>query len=213
MQGRTHDDNGMPLRCGLDYINGQQGDVAQQMREYRDTNCVGPGESLDTGRVTNSTTIRSGALQFEDGGRRLGSLRWVSNATIDGIETEVLLQIHGHRPILPVDVRNLTDGVYRGIRLSGGYNLAIGDDIVHDPEYETDLADIDAMSIITSFDSEGTGITLVKSLLSLAVILVIATVGVVLMVKVRASKPEQSAPVPDAAAWDATPWDSTGKSQ
>jgi hypothetical protein len=69
------------------------------------------------------------------------------------------------------------------------------------------------MSIITSFDSEGTGITLVKSLLSLAVILVIATVGVVLMVKVRASKPEQSAPVPDAAAWDATPWDSTGKSQ
>ena len=213
LQGRTHDDHGMPLRCGLDYIHGQHGDVGQQMREYRDTNCVGPGESLDTGRVTNSTTIRSGALQFEDNGRRLGSLRWVSNATIDGVETEVLFQIHGHRPVLPDDVANLVDGVYRGIRLSGGYNLAIGDDIVHDPEYETDLADIDAMSIITPLDGEGGVTPLIRTLLRLAVILVIATVGVVLVVKVRAGKPEQSAPVPDAAAWDATPWGPTDKSQ
>jgi hypothetical protein len=208
MQGKTHDERGMPLRCGLEYIqsqSGNSGSMKQQMKEYRDAKCVGLGEELNTGRVANASAVRSGALQFEDQGKRVGSLRWISNATIDGEETEVIFQVHGHRPVLPNDVDNLPDGYYRGVRISGGYNLDVGENIVHDPEYETDLVDVEAMSYDVTLISGGPPI--VKLVLAALAFAVITILVVVLTVRLKSPKGLPEAAIPDAQHWGgSTTW-------
>ncbi len=75
------------------------------MKEYQDTACKQRGEEIQMSDETRPEAIRAGAIHFEDNGANLGRIRWVSNATVDGVETEVLFQLHGARPVLPKDVR------------------------------------------------------------------------------------------------------------
>ncbi len=122
-----HDMSGHPLDCGLAYFgptpapaNGRSSDnsdngvsesqenkhgVHDRMKEYQDTACKQRGEEIQMSDETRPEAIRAGAIHFEDNGANLGRIRWVSNATVDGVETEVLFQLHGARPVLPKDVR------------------------------------------------------------------------------------------------------------
>ena len=222
MNGQTHDNFGHPLKCGLDYVqsdnpnnsgenNGGNGTTGeghgnqhderdQQLELYKNANCVQEGDEINTGIVDNASAIRSGSMHFNDEGRKFGSMRWVSNATVDGNETEVLFQIHGHRPVLPLDVINLPNGNYRGVRISGGYNLVIGEDVLHDPEYEADLMDIETLS----YNFEAAGFSIRN--LPLGIMGVVAFIGVgallgVVMYTRNSSKRKVEAPLPEAAQW------------
>jgi hypothetical protein len=63
----------------------------------------------------------------------------VSNATVDGLETEVLFQMHGARPVLSADIDDDNDDLWAGVRMVGGYNYVIGDSVFHDPEFGADV--------------------------------------------------------------------------
>ena len=127
-----HDIEGNPLECGLDYVvtetvdtegrstgaptdnssdenektddEKRQDAVHEKMKQYRDTACVQRGEEMEMTSESRPQAIRAGAIHFDDNGANLGRVRWVSNATVDGVETEVLFQIHGARPVSQSDV-------------------------------------------------------------------------------------------------------------
>ena len=124
---RSHDLAGHPLDCGLAYVGsssplteGRSSDnsedevsdsqekkqsVHERMKEYRDTACKQRGEVIQMTDESRPEAIRAGAIHFQDNGANLGRIRWVSNATVDGVETEVLFQLNGARPVLGEDVR------------------------------------------------------------------------------------------------------------
>ncbi len=122
-----HDLSGNPLDCGLAYVGSfspsaearssddsddevsdsqeRKHSVHDRMKEYHDTACKQRGEVIEMSDESRPEAIRAGAIHFEDNGANLGRIRWVSNATVDGVETEVLFQLHGARPVLDKDVR------------------------------------------------------------------------------------------------------------
>ena len=159
--GPNHDQQGNPLRCGLEYVSGggddgtsdtqargsttetaEQQKLKQRIREYTETACRKRGDVVaDTVESDEARpeVIRSGSLHFEDNGAQLGRIRWVSNATVDGLETEVLFQMHGARPVLPEDIHEDNTDLWAGVRAVGGYNYVIGDSVFHDPEFGADV--------------------------------------------------------------------------
>ena len=153
--GPDHDQQGNPLRCGLAYVSGGGNDgtsdtpvtvkeekLKQRIREYTETACRQRGDVIDDTAESDEArpeAIRSGSLHFEDNGARLGRIRWVSNATVDGLETEVLFQMHGARPVLSADIDDDNDDLWAGVRMVGGYNYVIGDSVFHDPEFGADV--------------------------------------------------------------------------
>ena len=153
--GPDHDQQGNPLRCGLAYVSRDGGDdtsdtpvtvkeekLKQRIREYTDTACRQRGDVIDNTVDSDEArpeVIRSGSLHFEDNGARLGRIRWVSNATVDGLETEVLFQMHGARPVQSGDIHDDNNDLWAGVRAVGGYNYVIGDSVFHDPEFGADV--------------------------------------------------------------------------
>ena len=230
-----HDIEGHPLECGLDYVdleddaegratgaptdNSSDEDektddekrrdaVYERMKEYRDTDCMQRGEEMEMTSESRPQAIRAGAIHFDDNGANLGRVRWVSNATVDGVETEVLFQIHGARPVTHSDV-NGAEGLWSGMRLVGGYNFVIGESVYHDPEFSTDVITIDTQSfndpIIFGTGNVGKLVSQLFRLLPLALGIVVLTA---VMVGVASSKSRrEQAPVPSqqqyvpAGAW------------
>ena len=202
----THDDFGHPLKCGLDYV--QKGDmqgnssVRDQVKEYRDTHCSSDGDELSEERVKNSSMVRAGGVHFDNNGARMGSVRWVSNATIDGVEEEVLFQIHGIRPVVKADLRNnsLPDGHYKGMRMIGGYNHPVGDNITHDPEYDVDVLTLDTMAFgepLEMFaDQRGRIQMLLKIAPILGGVIIIGIAGTIMVARRNAKK---AAMIPQSA--------------
>lgn len=226
-----HDAHGRPLHCGLAYVSGgdapgsppgtqaRQSDqqdsdhpdsrsraerVHDRIREYRDTACIQRGDDIASDRVQAPQAIRSGGLHFEDNGLRIGQIRWVSNATVDGVETEVLFQLHDARPVLPSDVDGSDDSLWAGMRMVGAYNYVIGENQTHDPDFTTDVVVFESQSYGEPIEWQGAGgivsrlfmIGLVRiallSLLVCAVVVGVVTVG-------RAGR--ASAPMPPVAGF------------
>ena len=206
----THDKFGHPLKCGLDYVkNGGVEDnssVKEQVKEYRDTHCSSDGDELDEEKVRNSSMVRAGGIHFDNNGARMGSIRWVSNATIDGMEEEVLFQIHGIRPVVRADLRNssLPDGHYKGMRLIGGYNHPVGDNITHDPEYDVDVLTLDTMAFgepLEMFaDQRGRIQMLLKIAPILGGVIIIGVAGTIMVARRNAKK---AAMIPKSAEFPA----------
>jgi hypothetical protein len=227
-----HDIEGNPLECGLDYevvtegrATGAPTDntsdedektddekrrdaVFERMKEYRDTDCIQRGEDMEMTSESRPQAIRAGAIHFDDNGANLGRVRWVSNATVDGVETEVLFQVHGARPVTHSDV-NGAEGMWSGMRLVGGYNFVIGESVYHDPEFSTDVITIDTQSfndpIFYGNGNVGKLVSQLFRLLPLALGIVVLTA---VMVGVASSKSRrEQAPVPSqqqyvpAGAW------------
>ncbi|MDC0056342.1 hypothetical protein OAJ94_04750 [Deltaproteobacteria bacterium] len=191
----THDQFGHPLKCGMDYVemnNNGQGNAQKDSKKFKQTDCSPEGEELKEEGISNASAVRAGGLHFDNDGAKMASIRWVSNATIDEVEEEVLFQLHGIRPINKEDLQtsSLPDGHYKGVRMIGGYNHPVGENITHDPEY-----DIDVMTIDTSGFGEPTNLgnqVLVRNLMRIAPIimgaLVVGVAGTVLMVRRKAKK-------------------------
>lgn len=206
----THDRFGRPLKCNLDYVekDGSQNNdsVREQIKEYKNTHCSSDGEELKEDKIGNASMIRAGGLHFDDEGARWGSIRWVSNATIDGVEEEVLFQIHGIRPVVRADLRNnsLPDGVYKGIRMIGGYNHPIGDNITHDPEYDVDvMTNMETLSFgepLQELSQRGPLQMLMRLAPILAGVIIVGVAGTVLVAKRKARK---AAMVPKSAEFPA----------
>jgi hypothetical protein len=227
-----HDIEGNPLECGLDYEVVTEGRatvaptdntsdedektddekrrdaVFERMKEYRDTDCIQRGEDMEMTSESRPQAIRAGAIHFDDNGANLGRVRWVSNATVDGVETEVLFQVHGARPVTHSDV-NGAEGMWSGMRLVGGYNFVIGESVYHDPEFSTDVITIDTQSfndpIFYGNGNVGKLVSQLFRLLPLALGIVVLTA---VMVGVASSKSRrEQAPVPSqqqyvpAGAW------------
>ena len=191
----NHDKFGHPLKCGMDYVemnNNGQGNGQKNSKKFEQTHCSPEGDELKEEGISNASAVRAGGLHFDNDGAKMASIRWVSNATVDGVEEEVLFQIHGIRPIHKEDLQNssLPDGHYKGVRMIGGYNHPVGENITHDPEY-----DIDVMTINTAGFGEPIDLgnrVLLRNLMQIAPIvigaLVVGVAGTVLMVRRKAKK-------------------------
>jgi hypothetical protein len=231
-----HDIEGNPLECGLEYTAStadedgetegratgeptddnektddekRQDAVHEKMKQYRDTACVQRGEVMDMTSESRPQAIRAGAIHFDDNGANLGRVRWVSNATVDGVETEVLFQIHGARPVTHSDVNGDDGRRWSGMRLVGGYNFVIGETVYHDPEFSTDVITIDTQSFNDPiFYGNGNFGKLVSQLFQIlpTVLGIVVLVAVMAGVATSKSRREQ-APVPSqqqyvpAGAW------------
>jgi hypothetical protein len=115
-----------------------------------DTDCKQGGEELPVDDQSHPQAIRAGGIHFNDNSANLGRIRWVSNATVDGLETEVLFQLHGARPVLASDIKQ-NEGLWVGVRMVGGYNYVLGTSVYHDPEYSADILTIDTQSFDDPF--------------------------------------------------------------
>jgi hypothetical protein len=166
------DYNGHPLRCGVDYVQPgsstearaseepvmdnktdeeqKKDKVQERIHEYMDTDCKQGGEELPVDDQSHPQAIRAGGIHFNDNSANLGRIRWVSNATVDGLETEVLFQLHGARPVLASDIKQ-NEGLWVGVRMVGGYNYVLGTSVYHDPEYSADILTIDTQSFDDPF--------------------------------------------------------------
>ena len=51
---------------------------------------------------------------------------------------EVVYQVHGRRNVTQVDLPDNNTDRYRGVRLIGGFNYPVAEDIIHDPEVSSD---------------------------------------------------------------------------
>ena len=190
-----HDKFGHPLKCGMDYVemnnNGQENEQ-KKSKKFEQTHCSSEGMELKEEEISNASVVRAGGLHFDNDGAKMASIRWVSNATVDGVEEEVLFQIHGIRPINKEDLQNssLPDGHYKGVRMIGGYNHPVGENITHDPEYDIDVMTIDTAGFGEPFDLRSQG--LVRNLMRIAPLimgaLVVGVAGTVLMVRRKAKK-------------------------
>ena len=142
--------------------------------------------------VSNASVVRAGGLHFDNDGAKMASIRWVSNATVDGVEEEVLFQVHGIRPINKEDLQNssLPNGHYKGVRMIGGYNHPVGENITHDPEYDIDVMTIDTAGFGEPIDLGNR--FLFRNLMQIAPIvmgaIVVGIAGTVLMVRRKAKK-------------------------
>ena len=182
--------------------------VHEKMKQYHDTACMQRGDVMDMTSESRPQAIRAGAIHFDDNGANLGRVRWVSNATVDGVETEVLFQIHGARPVTHSDV-NGAEGLWSGMRLVGGYNFVIGETVYHDPEFSTDVITIDTQSFNDPiFYGNGNFGKLVGQLFRLLPLALGIVVLTAVMVGVVSSKSRrEQAPVPShqqyvpAGAW------------
>jgi len=187
----THDKFGHPLKCGMGYVekdnNGQK-----DSKKFEQTRCTPEGDELKEEGISNGSAVRAGGLHFDNDGAKMASIRWVSNATIDGVEEEVLFQLHGIRPIHKEDLLNssLPDGHYKGVRMIGGYNHPVGENITHDPEYDIDVMTIDTAGFGEPIDLGSQ--VLVRNLMRIAPIimgaLVVGVAGTVLLVRRKAKK-------------------------
>jgi hypothetical protein len=193
IQSQDRDQEGHPLKCGLDYVQGMDAD-----HDFSATDCRKRGEEIEAGRVSRPEVIRAGTLRFDDNGANLGRIRWVSNATVDDVETEVLFQIHGARKVIPADV-NGSEGLFIGVRLVGGYNYVAGNDSYHDPEFGADVLTIDPQGFTAPLDQPvRKGLMKLISMVSVLVIVVVA-IGM-------AASRRREAPMPDASYTPTGPW-------
>ncbi len=182
--------------------------VHEKMKKYHDTACMQRGDVMDMTSESRPQAIRAGAIHFDDNGANLGRIRWVSNATVDGVETEVLFQVHGARPVTHSDV-NGREGLWSGMRIVGGYNFVIGESVYHDPEFSTDVITIDTQSFNNPiFYGNGNVGKLVSQLLRILPLALGIVVLTAVMVGVVSSKSRrEQAPVPSeqqyvpAGAW------------
>jgi len=181
----------------------KQEKVKERVREYTQTACIQRGAELATDGEARPEVVRAGAIHFQDNGANLGRVRWVSNATVDGLETEVLFQLHGARPIIPEDVGD-NDGIWAGVRLVGGYNYVIGNNVYHDPEFSADIMTMDTQSFGSPAVFNGGLFGLVKILPLLIGVVVLGVIGVAV---VSARDRRDTAPLPQqqqyapAGAW------------
>jgi len=219
-----HDLHGNPLDCGLAYVEkeddveteGRQHESDEERREeerrekvrakirtYEATACAQRGEEIAAGGIAAPQVVRAGAIRFDDDGVSAGLLRWVSNATADGVETEVLFQVHGARPALPSDMGR-DDGLGIGIRMVGGYNYVAAADVYHDPEFSADILTVETQGFVEPVTGIGAPglfrILLGSGLLVMAVFALAVGVAVGAVVKRR----RDVAPMP-ATKWEAVP--------
>ena len=116
-------------------------DAAENRYDRGTGDCADHGELKDDA-VKRATAIRGGGLYFEDSGAELGRLRWVNNVTVreegEEMNFEVVYQVHGRRNVTQVDLPDNNTDHYRGVRLIGGFNYPVAEDIIHDPEVSSD---------------------------------------------------------------------------
>ena len=182
--------------------------VHERMKQYRDIACMQRGQVMEMTSESRPEVIRAGAIHFDDNGADIGRLRWVSNATVDGVETEVLFQIHGARPVIQQDVDD-RDGLWAGVRIVGGYNYVIGDSVYHDPEFSTDVLTINTESFGEPFIySDGNLALLIQRLiriLPLALGIVVISLDGIVGVSNRNRRKQAPLPSPPqyvpAGAW------------
>ena len=166
------------------------------------------GEIMPRSSEAKAQAIRSGGVHFDDNGANLGRVRWVSNATVDGVETEVLFQVHGARPVVPSDIDD-KEGLWAGVRLVGGYNYVIGESVYHDPEFSTDVITIDTQSFGNPFVYGNGNVAKLVSLFfgKLPMVLGVVVLLVVLVGVASSKSRREQAPVPSqqqyvpAGAW------------
>jgi hypothetical protein len=178
--------------------------VRDRMREYRDTACIQRGDPIASDEFTSPQSIRSGGLHFEDNGIRIGMIRWVSNATVDDVETEVLFQLHGARPVLPSDLSASDDSLWAGMRMVGAYNYVIGENQTHDPDFTTDVVVFETQSYGEAIEWQGAG-NIVTRLLKTGVlpIILLGLIVVITIAGVVSSRRggNQGAPMPPTAGY------------
>ncbi len=222
-----HDENGNPLRCGLAYVssdgpgtgaqapedeppkNESEEKIRERIHKYKETACRQRGDDVQHDGADAPEAIRAGAIHFADKGARFGTIRWVSNATIDnGIETEVLFQIAGMRPVLPVDIEG-SDGLWAGIRIVGGYNYVLGERIYHDPEFSSEVVTVQTEAFgeaSSTFNTQG----LLRVLLGRALPVMLLMLVVAVVIGAVRSNANRDAPMPGEGYTPSGGWQDPG---
>lgn len=137
----------------------------------------------DTTGTTTPQPLGTPSLTFGGENSRIGSMRWVSNATVDGVQGQVYAQIMGG---VPMDMMGMSGTMFKGFAVLGGLSFPGGAMIVHDPTFSSDaLVDI-GTATTTKLPGAFFGIALIVA--------AIVIVAVVLLVAMETKKPKQRAP-------------------
>ena len=120
-----------------------------------------------------------GQITFADSFSRVGSFRWTSNVTVDGVQESMLFQVQGGSRV----VLSNGESVFYGFMVRGAFIYPAGRTIVHDPSMS---AESFAPSVSTGFNLTPLGILLIQ----------VAVVGVAIIpalyLRSRARRPKQN---------------------
>jgi hypothetical protein len=142
------------------------------------------GVSVNESTGTNTPRpLERPSLTFGGENSRIGSLQWVSNATVDGVQKQLYAQIMGG---VPVQARGMNGAMFTGFAVLGGISFPGGGLIMHDPTFSSDALVAIGSSTTTTFPGALFGIALI-----VAAVVIIA---VVLLVVMEGKKPKQRAP-------------------
>lgn len=96
--------------------------------------------------------ITRDAIAFRDNWQRIAFFSWVSNVTVDGIEKNLLFQVHAWEPL----AFSYANGNFRGFCVHGAFLYPQGSTIYHEPEMNAEasmftIQDVDARVVLRVF--------------------------------------------------------------
>jgi hypothetical protein len=119
--------------------------------------------------------LKSRYIKFGDNWQRIGRLTWISNVTVDNVDTHMHAQIQGYKRTILIGAKG---NVYAGFAVLGGFSYPGGNSIYHDPTVD---------GSVTFFDTKPQPrIPIVLTFLSFCVVGVGVSVGA--FVYLRASE-------------------------
>ncbi|MDG6220917.1 MAG: hypothetical protein QCI38_05655 [Candidatus Thermoplasmatota archaeon] len=124
--------------------------------------------------------VQQNRIEYGGNWSRIARFTWVSNVTVDGLEKEMHLQVHGGARIAPMAVRNRN---FQGFVVRAGMVFPGGEEIFHDPAVDGQVY----LSISTSTTDTPTPIG--GRLLLFGVVAAVAVLVAVLIIHKKMNKP------------------------
>jgi hypothetical protein len=109
--------------AGYESTNGSESIDQRRARQV-------PGDPVLSENMEKPRIIRKNMLGFADNWEKVGRLRWVSNVTVDGNDTNMFFQVYMGRAFAGINAKG---SMYAGFGIVGGFSYPGGSKIYHDP--------------------------------------------------------------------------------
>jgi len=159
--------------------------MIQEMNENGAMTCRSGASDVDidssTGVYTTPKTVTQPSLTFGGENTRIGKFAWVSNVTVDGVQTQLRTQLMAGVPVWAIGANG---AMFHGFAVVGGMAYPGGALIVHDPTFSSDaLVDLGSKDNVFPV-----------GLLAVGLIIAVAVIAIAVVVSLTQKKPGQKAP-------------------
>lgn len=107
--------------------------AGQRQLRLRDAMQLQNGDPVISQTGVRPQLVRKNRLGIADNWQKVGTMKWVSNVTVDGEEEDMYFQVYFARAHAGV---NANGAFYAGMGIVGGFSYPGGGRVYHDPTFE-----------------------------------------------------------------------------